>query len=1577
MRRYLRQVYSISLSSSICPLEYFIASVVGQVPIPVEGGRPFHLILDAALISATSRPMASILFDVPPERFFPIMDLDFAGPLRSFSVDILLTVFALMLREAKIVFVSKSNALLTETMETLRMLLFPLQWASCFVSRLPLTLTGLLQAPGGFMIGIHLDDCLIGKHLSALHSAEASRRFIQSMHIHYPLLQGTYIVDLVSNSINLFNGRYTEQLSPSNVENLLKTLPTGPKLRLRSKLFKIADDFRIGPQLDELEEIDSAFDFQSQSMSDLPPRDWTKFPTLALRDSFMSFIADLLGDYTTFIIPPVDDLNADTYRTFREEFMVDEYLSYVDPQCRSALEFLMETQMFSVLLQTRSEGTSQSLVFFEEAAKLQQTLGLSLNTPSSHASNHSVTSLGGAVHHQMPRGAGHVAHGVCELPYPLYTLLESEHRWSCLNKVMQQQTLQRAQPAGSHSPKPVNLTYMSTNSIAPLRALGSHALHNISYSHHPVQNQQLLDLLQFIEFTHLNDPKDSTAMSPVLYSVARRELDRNEDLQLQVQSLGPLILPGPTLGDTVDAPEIDENTSLFCYNKGWPQLDSSLTDKVDTILHSRIRNLRQERIFTLNKVNPTMKLFLRSPSERLFSDVSALLHSPRANSNHNSSSHNLLLSTTSSAQTPPPHHVSSSVMSGLLTVLSVSITTLALRIMTGMRPLEDMLQILGIVATIESWGLSDQISETTWRTILVACGSCGGDAMRRISALIFKAMQRSGLVPNALTYGQYIRAIGAKKQEAATLKISSWIDPHYYLEEIGFTWYTLKVKDSYASEASMRQRTSSTRTPISTPTIVSTNSSSRSSRRRQQNKAAIIAPLLVDERYVQDLEDPLRLKRAVGTVVTFRPKSLAGVAHPLNTAASSEATSTVAINAPEEPLERKELQQALRYLQKRCDKIHDMAKKLQRRNSKLAARSRQSSFTTTISTSSAGRRGSRDLGLHAVTATPEKISTMLSQMSHEINSRSPMNFMSKVGGSLFGGHSGGAHGGTTSAGQHSKNTSPMPPTNMSVTNKAGAALSSFLSKGTSLFAKSQATTPVPSTTVSPVRPTNADDTRKGLEGNAQYGLAPTNGHEDHHKKLIEQQLLLESRAAQGFEDEEDNSSEGDGSDTASLSKTSPRATHDADHSHVDDENRSNSAGPEQTSTPIPPTGETLLAGGHKSGDSLSSLVEAADIDAEIDEDGEDGQSPLGLRTIDERAGDLEDEESEKMMTLDKVQETVLSTVQVAMVARRSCMGMHCSCECFCGISMMFEEILALWSHGNSIDVHRPATARLSTTKQTVNADQGIQCTHCQKALMPTLKISQYVLQNETNADSSIIVPGWDEEVSMISPFILQFELEELVLKVGGELVNHGPWLHRHHPAVYWNLLWYSSRFQVPSGLQFSTPSEAHAVHLDEKFLSHDYFFRSEVKLTDEAQLDSALVVGWLPSVVTKKAQRLLQGLPGDYLDIRDIFPACTEDDFRVISNEVLSNLDGSPDGLRSAMLHLCSCSCVFDGQMLQKLHDSPSLPIIKARIVYTRLLMLGVHFAHLSVYEKTKFGMLRDYNKVKVDCRLMWLPYLF
>lgn len=53
MTRYLRQLYSISISMTPVPIEKFVASVISQVPIPLPGGRAFEIFLDWGLVDHT------------------------------------------------------------------------------------------------------------------------------------------------------------------------------------------------------------------------------------------------------------------------------------------------------------------------------------------------------------------------------------------------------------------------------------------------------------------------------------------------------------------------------------------------------------------------------------------------------------------------------------------------------------------------------------------------------------------------------------------------------------------------------------------------------------------------------------------------------------------------------------------------------------------------------------------------------------------------------------------------------------------------------------------------------------------------------------------------------------------------------------------------------------------------------------------------------------------------------------------------------------------------------------------------------------------------------------------------------------------------------------------------------------------------------------------------------------------------------------------------------------------------------------------------------------------------------------
>lgn len=323
MGRFLKQLYSLSLSRSFFPIEHFIASVVSQIPVPVAGGRPLYVVLDAALISHSSRSMQPIKFELPPRCFFPPMDLDFSGPMRCLSLDHILAIICLLLQEHKLIFLCASNALLTDVMETFRSLLFPLTWSTCFVTRLPDLLSGLLQAPGGFMIGLHVPASLDISSVDGKKNDDIFSKY-GTDHVWTSSLQGgTYIVDLSEDNILFFDGKETELLVPGKISSILRVLPGGPLQKLQMKLAKIAKTFNLCPQNVGHAQFDSVFEFQSFDADTLPAGVlWSDFPTMEVRDGFLKFMTDVLGDYSRYIISS-PFISTSEFRTFKELFAVE------------------------------------------------------------------------------------------------------------------------------------------------------------------------------------------------------------------------------------------------------------------------------------------------------------------------------------------------------------------------------------------------------------------------------------------------------------------------------------------------------------------------------------------------------------------------------------------------------------------------------------------------------------------------------------------------------------------------------------------------------------------------------------------------------------------------------------------------------------------------------------------------------------------------------------------------------------------------------------------------------------------------------------------------------------------------------------------------------------------------------------------------------------------------------------------------------------------------------------------------------------------------------------------------------
>lgn len=141
-------------------------------------------------------------------------------------------------------------------------------------------------------------------------------------------------------------------------------------------------------------------------------------------------------------------------------------------------------------------------------------------------------------------------------------------------------------------------------------------------------------------------------------------------------------------------------------------------------------------------------------------------------------------------------------VSVLLDVVSTSILFLSARIIEGVQPLSNILQILGLLSQLESVSCLLQLDETVWRSILTGCATAGGPFMRFVSFIIFDAMMFCDFVPNASTFGKYAQChtvtTGYKRTNAyddiaESNATGKQVDMFLFLQEIGLAWLTQRA----------------------------------------------------------------------------------------------------------------------------------------------------------------------------------------------------------------------------------------------------------------------------------------------------------------------------------------------------------------------------------------------------------------------------------------------------------------------------------------------------------------------------------------------------------------------------------------------------------------------------------------------------------------------------------------------------------------------------------------------------------------------------------------------------------------
>jgi DENN domain-containing protein 5 len=151
-RKFLSQLHRIALSGrSPLPLERYVANFVHDIPLPRPGLAKvsWHCFTKDTVVDY-SRPASNEL---------PLVNYSYRPIFRCLSISNILTLWAVLLQEGRVVLQSENQALLTPVAEALTSFLFPFTWQGVYVPVLPSKMLDILDAPVPFLVGFVGRQC--------------------------------------------------------------------------------------------------------------------------------------------------------------------------------------------------------------------------------------------------------------------------------------------------------------------------------------------------------------------------------------------------------------------------------------------------------------------------------------------------------------------------------------------------------------------------------------------------------------------------------------------------------------------------------------------------------------------------------------------------------------------------------------------------------------------------------------------------------------------------------------------------------------------------------------------------------------------------------------------------------------------------------------------------------------------------------------------------------------------------------------------------------------------------------------------------------------------------------------------------------------------------------------------------------------------------------------------------------------------------------------------------------------------------------------------------------------------------
>lgn len=157
-RKFLLQIYHISIAPSPLPLERYIVNFMSEVPLPPMGLVAVNMTFANDEVVSISRP---------PINRLPLVNFSYKPLFTCLSVANVMVIVGSLLQESRVALFSKHASLLGSCCDGLSSLLFPMTWQGIYIPVLPISMTvDLLEAPIPFLVGSHriyLDEFPIDK----------------------------------------------------------------------------------------------------------------------------------------------------------------------------------------------------------------------------------------------------------------------------------------------------------------------------------------------------------------------------------------------------------------------------------------------------------------------------------------------------------------------------------------------------------------------------------------------------------------------------------------------------------------------------------------------------------------------------------------------------------------------------------------------------------------------------------------------------------------------------------------------------------------------------------------------------------------------------------------------------------------------------------------------------------------------------------------------------------------------------------------------------------------------------------------------------------------------------------------------------------------------------------------------------------------------------------------------------------------------------------------------------------------------------------------------------------------------